>query len=307
MAAMAKPAPKPKKPVAFVLSPADDDILRAVFRYHYLTINQVARLLGKSRTTVAARLKRLTDAGYLHAITVPTRQGNGPNVYALANNGLQFLGDAGLPVPKRTRLSTERQYSYLFFSHTLAVNDFLMDVELFTARHPDVTIERLYHDRDLKRMPVQVDDGAGGKAVVIPDGYVDLLFSNTYQACWALELDRGTEDQRTWRKKVRLLVAYAAGPYVQAFGTGALTICVVTTAPSERLRQLYQWTEEELSEANLTNHADLFYFAGYTPGTILDDRVFLVPGWRVPFQQHAVALVDPSLIGNTQTNPNGSL
>ncbi len=44
----------------------------------------------------------------------------------------------------------------------------------------------------------------------------------------ALELDRGTEDQRRWRGKVAALAAWAMGPYREAFAAQTLTIAVVT-------------------------------------------------------------------------------
>lgn len=302
---MSNMAPAPKKitpSTTFMISPADDDILRAALRYPYLSIDQVTRLFysPKSRTTASTRLKRLTDAGYLHRMIVPSRRGNGPFVYALANNGLKFLADAGLSVPKRTRMSQEKEYSYLFFSHTLAVNDFLIHAEQFAANYPDVTIVRQLHEHDLKRQPVYVDDGNGGKQAVIPDAYLDLDLAGRYRMCFALELDRGTEDQKAWRKKVRALLAFVDGPYQQAFGTAGLTVCVIATPDQARLKhgqarlqQLYDWTGDELKDAGKTAEADLFRFASFTPSAATPEHIFLFAGWYKPFSGQAVPLIEP--------------
>lgn len=308
-----KSGPATKKLAAFVLGPIDDDILRAVWRYHYLTIDQITRLhySPKARTTASTRLKKLAEAGYLHRIVVPARLGNGPLVYALANRGLRFLASAGLPIPKRTRLSAEREYSYLFFSHTLAVNDFLIDAERLAHTHPALVLAQMRHERDLKRSPVLVTDSTGGKVAVIPDGYLDFRLGGQYRTCLALELDRGTEDQAAWRKKVRALLAFASGPYQQAFGTDALTICVVATPGHARLQQLYGWTADELQQVGRRQEADLFRFAAFTPGTITPEQVFFGAGWYIPFATTPVPLIDrtylqaarPAGIGATLAPP----
>lgn len=65
---------------------------------------------------------------------------------------------------------------------------------------------------------------------IVPDGWLDLLLAGNLQMCLVLELDRGTLEQRAWRRKVRSLLAYARSPYQERFGTTSLTVAVVTTA-----------------------------------------------------------------------------
>lgn len=304
----ANPAGK-AKPTSFIIGPVDDDILRATYRYHFLTIDQVTRLLYSkgARTTASTRLKRLADAGYLTRTAIPTRQGNGPAVYTLARKGLQFVAELGYPIPNRARASEERAYSYLFFAHTLAVNDVLISAELLARAHPtSVVIDQMLHERDLKRRPVAVDDGHGGTLAVIPDGYLSLVLGGQYRMCFAFEIDRGTEDQQAWRRKVRALLRYVQGPYQQAFGTDNLTVCVVATPGHARLQQLYGWTTAELDECGKQSEGDLFRFAAPTPD-LTPDQLFFGAGWFVPYSNTPVALIDRSYLTSGQAAPNGMI
>lgn len=310
MAGMTKPAaksPVKAKSAPFIIGPADDDVLRAVYRYHFLTIDQITRLLYSkgARTTASTRLKRLADAGYLTRTVIPTRQGNGPAVYALARKGQQFMAELGYPVPKRARGSEERAYSYLFFAHTLAVNDVLISAELLAGAHKaSITIEQMVHERDLRRRPVYVDDGKGGKLAVISDGYLSLILGGQYRMCFAFEIDRGTEDQKAWRRKVRSLVRYVQGPYQQAFGTDNLTVCVVAMPGHERLQQLYTWTVAELDELGKKDEGDLFRFAAPVPD-LTPEQLFLGAGWYVPYSNTPVALIERSYLGPPGPQANG--
>src|SRR5205823_2243658 len=120
------------------------------------------------------------------------------------------------------------------------------------------------HDRDLQRSPIHVEVASAEKLetiAVIPDGWVDLRLAGVGRICLALELDRGTIEQKDWRRKVRGLVAYSQGPYQQAFQTNSLTIAVVVApgrqAPKKRLQDLLVWTERELEAIGTRDQADL--------------------------------------------------
>ena len=106
--------------------------------------------------------------------------------------------------------------------------------DLLVRTRPDLTIRRLLHDRDLRRRPVRVPLPGGASATVIPDAFLQLHEAAPagagywHDVVW--ELDMGTADQATWRRKVRALVAYALGPYREALGAAAITIAVLTPA-----------------------------------------------------------------------------
>lgn len=197
-----------------------------------------------------------------------------------------------MPCPTRSRRSEEREHSYLFFAHTLAVNDFLIATELLCRSYPEIALQRVLHERVLKRTPFYVEDEDGTRLAVIPDAYVDLVVANPYQLCLSVEIDRGSEEQKAWRRKVRALVAYAEGPYIGAFGTDALTVAVVATPGAARLANLRQWAQDELDRRGQRQNADLFRFATFDPATATPEEIYLAPIWHIPFQAHAVALVE---------------
>src|SRR5512135_2019586 len=92
---------------------------------------------------------------------------------------------------------------------------------------------RLLTERELKGNPARVDlvsgDGTSTRSVaVIPDAWFELAVGAKKPIAIAIELDRGSEDQKRWRSKVAALAAWAVGPYREAFGADTLTIAVAT-------------------------------------------------------------------------------
>jgi len=76
----------------FTLSGVDDRFLRAIYRYHMLKPEQLIRRYYSqgSLTFVKARLKQLTDHGYLDANEQPTTRGRSPFYYTLASKGIKY-------------------------------------------------------------------------------------------------------------------------------------------------------------------------------------------------------------------------
>ena len=84
---------------------------------------------------------------------------------------------------------------------------------------------------------------------VIPDAWLDFRITQagqTFQSCLALELDRGTLAKGRWQQRMQALVAWAKGPYQQAFKTTSLTMAVVATPGHKRSADLLTWTKEIL-------------------------------------------------------------
>ena len=280
------------------VNPADDSVLRAAFRYYYLSSRQVCRLLYSpgSLTYVQTKLKQLTDSGLLQRIWLPrlSPHGSAPSVYTLARKGLNYLASVGIDIDRRRyRPSEQREFTYLFLGHTLAVNDVLISAELLCRARPEFRLAQMLHERDLKRRPVRAEDDDGRAIAVVPDGWLDLRVNGAYQVCLALELDRGTEEQKVWRRKVRGLLAYANGPYQDAFQTRSLTIAVVATSGDARLLQLLRWTESELAAMKEEGRGDLFVFTGLRAELVGLTDLFCSRRWRQPFGEQSIALLDP--------------
>src|SRR5216684_73985 len=144
----------------FPLSGVDDRFLRAIYRYHMLKPEQLTRRYYSrgSLTFVKARLKLLTDHGYLEANQQPTTRGRSPFFYTLAGKGIKYLREAGFEVNRYYRPS--RKVEYLpFLLHTFSVNDVLIAAELLAEGLPQLTLAEMQHELVLKQDPCRVPVG----------------------------------------------------------------------------------------------------------------------------------------------------
>ena len=293
-------------------SPTEDRILQAVLRYHYLTSKQLTKLLftyPSSHNHAREYLQSLTARGYLQRLYLPraSQYGGAPSVFTLSRKGQQHLAQSGADVPTRARPYKQRQHTHLFYAHTLAVTDFLLAAERLTRQHPDFTIARLLHDRDLQRTLARVtitdpETGVRSEVTYIPDGYLDLRHpapdgTGTDWWCLALELDRGTEGQAKFRRKLRAILAWEDGPYQREFGTRVLTVCIVAvptpTAPGpKRLAQLLSWTRTELAALGRERDADVFRLTTLDLEEASPEEVFLAPRWYAPTTAQPMPLLE---------------
>ena len=297
MTAISKPSVivRPRFPGS--VSPADVAALLVLNRFHYLSAGQMCRLLYSpgSLTYVQAMLKQLTDAGYCQRLFLPrvAAHGSAPAIYRLARKGRQWLRGEGLLEQGRYRPSEELRHSYLFFEHTLGVNDVLIAAVLLAREFSDVRVHELKHERELRHEPMDVPNSNGARTHVIPDGYVDFRIAEKLQSCLLLEYDRGTEDQAKWRAKIAALTtAVTSGVYQTAFGTNSLTVTVVTIPQPQRLTHLIAWTEAQLIASGAQHLAELFRFTDVSPQTVSPEEFFLSPGWLTPFAAEPLPALD---------------
>ena len=232
---------------AYTITEADRSILLALGRFHYLTAAQASRLLypnlNDDHRYMQRRLKRLVDNDYvlrLRALPMP-RYGQAPHVFTLGRKGRTYLQQLGFPVEPYFRPSEERRATENspFMTHRLAAIDVMIAADRLCAENPSITCPRMLSERELKRnaLRVQVPSVAGGEVrdvAVIPDAWFQLSYRNRSPYSIALELDRGTEDQKVWRQKVAAYVVWATGPYMEAFETDNVTVAVV--CPDEQAR-----------------------------------------------------------------------
>src|SRR2546422_3002353 len=96
-----------KKQPAFVISPVHDLLLRDLHTLQRATADQLTRLNYKMGmlTTVKARLKDLSDAGYVLPLYHPSIRL--PYMYALDRKGLNYLAAQGIDVREYFRPSQE--------------------------------------------------------------------------------------------------------------------------------------------------------------------------------------------------------
>jgi hypothetical protein len=291
----------------------DDRVLQAVYELHFLTVDQLTRLLyaKSSRNYVGEIAKRLTDAGYLQRSWLPRpgAQGRATALYLLARKGMTYLEGLGHEVAPRARPSEHAMHGAQFLLHTLAVNDVLIAARLLEQRAEGLALSGMRHERDLKRTaavrfkPGEVDPGSS--VYVVPDGWLDLRADRgtgriTQFPLW-LEVDRGTEGTKKIKEKIRGIVAYYnGGHYERLFGTRHMQVVFLAEQAAlgsahqaaHRSQQLRRWCEEELTSIGQLVFGPVFRFGVLPPGDALDPVAFFTaPHCLVPFSPSPIPLL----------------
>jgi hypothetical protein len=269
-----------------------DKILRALARYLVLTREQLTRLLYRptSTTFVGEHLTRLTRQGYLqmHRIPLAIAAGGTPGVWMLAPRGSRYLLDAGV-----TPLRSQDRPSVLHLWHLLALNDALIAFEVLDRTDPRLIVERVRHEHLLRQLAPRVTLPDGRTTTVVPDAWVDVAIAQETMGI-ALELDRGTEEERQWRRKITALLALAAGPYRAAFDADSMTVAVLATSGERRAAVLRRWTEAELTDCGKEHWAELFWFANADPAVIEPTDLYLGRRWVRSFDPVPRPLIELS-------------
>jgi hypothetical protein len=235
---------------------AELGVLVALKEHHYLTVEQVMRLTGRSSLRATQqRLKDLKEAGL-----VAKHDRRSSNVlrplraaWSLTARSKAYLEDAGMVVlpPRQPRPYT--------LDHLLSVNDVLIQARLL-AQESSVELRELYHDRELRTWTPSLS--------VVPDGYLQFdLVTSTERESFSilLEVDMGTMDRRRWQEKVSRYLPFLAHELEEVFGTDVATIAVVVNDSRQRVHDLKRWTEQELARHDSLAQADIFYFTHIDP------------------------------------------
>ena len=270
----------------FEIKPAHETILKSLYTYYYLTAKQVCRLHYSpgSFTRVERLLKELRDNNYLQWGVLPTKRrfGSSPAYYMLAKRGVSYLRRLGKDVSLLPYPSEKKELKSLFVPHTMAVNDFLIAASLLSRVAPDMSLVEMRHELYLKGTM---------KGSVIPDGWLD-FHRNNEQMCFLLEVDRGTEDIRIFKEKIRSLVTFAKTGYQEVFHTPSITIIFATTAGSSRCNSMLTWTQQTLSEMNELQEADLFRFGTIPEGELDPTWLFFEVFWTMPGSESPLPLME---------------
>ena len=291
----------------YTVTEVDRLVLLALNRFHYLTAAQLSRLLypnlNDENRYAQRRLKQLADSEYalqLRALPKP-QYGQAPYVYTLARKGRTYVQGLGFAVEPYFRPSEEKRTTQNspFMAHRLAAIDVMIAAERLSRDVPGLACPQMLSERELKRGAVRVDvpprrhSNADGprKVAVIPDAWFQLSINAEVPVSIALELDRGTEDQKVWREKVAAYVVWAGGPYKEAYETDNLTIAIV--CPDDRRRTvLIDWTTRELRDRESEEYGELFLFTATSPVEVSPVRFFFDKLWRQAGFAEAISLFD---------------
>lgn len=282
-----------KKP--FVVTPVHDMLLHDLNILQRATAEQLTRLNYKMGMlkTVQARLKDLTDAGYVLPLYHPSIRL--PYMYALDRKGLNHLAAQGVDVREYFRPSQEEDTAknYLFREHMLAISDVLIHALLFVKSDPSYRIRTMQHERVFKNTPLKASYQRNNREetkAIVPDAYIVFVSTSpsgkeeTIPVLW--ELDRGTEDQKFFRHRIRAYIVFLKSrAFKTLFGIENITIAFATTKDHTRVKQMRDWAAKEFAATNEPSWlANLFLFTAL-PENMADiepRQLFLDPVWYIP-------------------------
>ena len=304
------------------LKPHHLRILTAIFHHHFMTADQVTRLLYSpgNASTVRAMLVQLERAEYLTTryLHRTTPVGSLPKLYTLDRDGFNLLKKQGLDMPKRFRRLEDKDTTSTFLPHTLAVNDVLIAAETLTKRYPAITLQRSFHELDLKQeKPIAVtvekrssegniihdkDSNALMETIrIVPDLFLDFRIhqpeqEKPYFCRMFLEIDLDTEGQKKIRQKVRAFLEFVkSGECFKRFGTKTPTVGFVNAEGGEKRRtELKAWTEAELKSTKESHFwTEMFVFTSLPdkPSVVDGEVLFLSPVWYMPFDNKPTVVI----------------
>jgi hypothetical protein len=283
-----------RKPL--IISSRDEEILRAIYQYRYMTALDVAWLLFKptSHTHVREILSSLAggeDLGthtYLCRFGLPS-VGNAERIFTLGAKGRSFLRERGLPITWYFRPYKLKHFSYSHVLHHVLLTRFLVAAHVWSRKRTDFNLLTVRFGHEFGRAPGRVTLEERGKIVtvpVIPDAW--LLFervSNGNQLPIFLEIDRGMEYRQRFKQHIRSRIQFIEdGGYTRMFGSRSVTIAYATTGETPayqatRRKTMGLWTGEVLSDLGKENWAGIFRFASVDYKKLFDLALFEKPVW----------------------------
>jgi Replication-relaxation len=283
------------KKQAFVITPVHALLLRDLHTLQRATAEQLTRLNYKMgmMNTVKARLKDLSDNRYVLPLSHPSIRL--PYIYALDRKGLNHLAAQGVDVREYFRPSQEEDSAknFLFREHMLAISDVLIHALLFEKTEPSYRISSMLHERFFKNHPIKATYTRSERVeskTLVPDCYLEFVHTRELGKEDTLpvlvELDRGTEDQKFFRHRIRAYIVFLKSrAFKTLFSIDNITVAFATTSNHNRIRKMQEWTRKELAVTNEPSWlGQLFLFTSLPEniGEIAPRHLFLAPLWYTP-------------------------
>ena len=193
------PAMKPKsaaKAHEFLpVTPTEEEILKTMSTYRYMTALDVAYSLfsPKSLTHVRSILTRLAggqdykERQCLYRFPWPTgKAGNPERIFTLGAAGREIVQRLGIPVTWYYRPSKTGRLNSSYLAHQLLVTRFVICACRFTSEHPDYTLADVRLCYDLER---SLRNRAG--EAVVPDAWLHFARDDGRKFPVLVEIDRG--------------------------------------------------------------------------------------------------------------------
>ena len=277
-----------------VISRPHEEILKAVYRYRYMTALDVTYLLysPKSITYVREVLSALCGGAdyqynhYLFRFPLPQfSSGRTEKIYTLGSLGRDLFIEMGYPVEWYFRPQKVKHLSYGFVIHSLVLTRFLVATTYFIKKRKDFKILKFYISYELEK------EGLKKATTVIPDAWIlfeEIGQTGNYSYPVLVEIDRGTEFKKQFQEHVRSRVEFIrSGAYSALFDTTAVLVAYITTGQLpeyQRSRRvtMCHWTLELLKEMKLEKWITIFRFCGFDWNTLFDSPLIFEPVWYLP-------------------------
>jgi hypothetical protein len=287
------PEKTPRKPV--IITRRDEQILREIYQYRYMTALDVAWLLFKptSKTHVLEILSRLAGGkdtqthAHLYRFGLPSH-GNPERVFTLGAKGRRFLAECGLPKKGYFYPYKTNHISHRHLEHSLLLTRCIVCANVWTRQQTGFNLLQVRFGYEFRRAPV------------VPDAW--LLFervSNSNRLPIFLEIDRGREYQKQFKEHLCSRIKFIEdGSYTRMFGSRSVTIAYATTGEipeyrDRRRRTMAQWTKEVLVDLHKENWTDIFRFTCIERESLFDLALFDKPVWYRPDSPTPRTLLTP--------------
>lgn len=290
------------------LTQRDLQVLIHVARMRYLDRDQVQRIEfgGRATSNVKRRLTVLYHNSLIGRRLLATADAHGSprSLYYIERAGERALRDAALGVPHPDGKARESQAEPFFMRHLLETNDVWIAALLSARKHG---VPLTWHDElELRRALTGVRLGQRANAAFmlapIPDGYARLQVQGV-ELSFAIELDRGSTEERRARKKYvgygRFHAAIADGRRIATpsrrsslaaddlFAPGMRVLFVASgrdaSAELARKDRLLAWCEQEAG-------GSLFWLT--TLSAVRENDLFTAPIWDVAGNTGRRSLID---------------
>lgn len=313
-----------KKSAEVVISKRYQEILEAIHTYRFVTAWDITRLFYTATSinhvremlSLLSGKKDYEERQYLYRFPLPTtRIGNTEKIYTLGSRGRAYLQSCGMDIdwyfrPYKFQFTDDVMTYYQPCLHALTLTRFLVASQVFSKKHPEWELTSTRTEYELKReiaeehakkqavtITLKTDnEKAEENVIVIPDAW--LLFHNPSgkKGSWhpvMLEIDRGTEQQKHFKKHIRARAIFLAnGGYKKLFGTNKGVIAYATTGNETRRDSMRTWTKQVLTELDVKHLSSRFLYRSLTPSWEQDETsLFLAPLWFRASDKHAVPLL----------------
>jgi len=304
---------------SYIPTAIDRDILELVYKWRYVTADQIRRYRKQSENSlhdIQRRLKILVEEGYLYPCRLwrDTPAGRLPFVYTLDTAGVTFLTDLGLDAKKYFR--SDRKHNPALFPHNLAVNEVALAAIALCEQEPRITLHKVLHDWELKGAQYRVTlfrdtpTARNSESVeFVPDLWLDFRITTneqTMQACLFIEVDMDTYTSRErFQKKIAAYCEFInSGQYSQTFHTTSVGIAYLTPKGDARRDEMKLLCEQQLRHTPVwrptaspgehqsgMNDTGLFLFGAVLAGSLNPIDTFLSPITYAPFDTHPQPLL----------------